>query len=84
MAFITTRKKIVSSAIASSLAVMATPVIAQDEVSHLATIRAQAEQTESLKVDTSANKNMSRRYSISQNPLRSFHKNYYRTLVQLL
>ncbi|WP_288408550.1 TonB-dependent receptor [Acinetobacter soli] len=56
MAFITTRKKIVSSAIASSLAVMATPVIAQDEVSHLATIRAQAEQTESLKVDTSANK----------------------------
>lgn len=55
MAFITTRKKIVSSAIASSLAVMATPVIAQDEVSHLATIRAQAEQTESLKVDTSAN-----------------------------
>ncbi|MFW1666092.1 TonB-dependent receptor [Acinetobacter ursingii] len=55
MSFIKTRKKIVSSAIASSLSVVAVPAIAQDDVSHLPTIHAEAS-TDSLKVDNSANK----------------------------
>ena len=55
MAFIKTRKKIVSSAIVSSLSVMAGNVIAQDQVTQLETIRAQAETEQTLKVDKSAN-----------------------------
>ncbi|WP_130804233.1 TonB-dependent receptor [Acinetobacter ihumii] len=55
MSFIKTRKKIVSSAIASSLSVVAVSAIAQDDVSHLPTIHAEAS-TDSLKVDNSANK----------------------------
>jgi len=55
MAFIKTRKKIVSSAIVSSLSVMAGNVVAQDQVTQLETIRAQAETEQTLKVDQSAN-----------------------------
>ncbi|NNH37737.1 TonB-dependent receptor [Acinetobacter terrae] len=55
MAFIKTRKKIVSSAIVSSLSVMAGNAIAQDQVTQLDTIRAQAEAEQTLKVDKSAN-----------------------------
>ncbi|TCH64950.1 TonB-dependent siderophore receptor [Acinetobacter sp. ANC 4862] len=57
MAFIKTRKKIVSSAIVSSLSVMAGNAIAQDQVTQLDTIRTQAEveTTQGLKVDKSAN-----------------------------
>ncbi|TCB53685.1 TonB-dependent receptor [Acinetobacter terrestris] len=55
MAFIKTRKKLVSSAIVSSLSVMAGNAIAQDQVTQLETIRAQAETEQTLKVDKSAN-----------------------------
>lgn len=57
MAFIKTRKKIVSSAIASSLSVMAAGAIAQDQITTLETIHQDivAEQKQSLKVDKSAN-----------------------------
>ena len=55
MAFIKTRKKIVSSAIVSSLSVMAGNAIAQDQVAQLDTIRTQAEAEQTLKVDKSAN-----------------------------
>ncbi|OTG76068.1 TonB-dependent siderophore receptor [Acinetobacter sp. ANC 4169] len=57
MAFIKTRKKIVSSAIVSSLSMMAANAIAQDQVAQLDTIHAQAEAetTQGLKVDKSAN-----------------------------
>ncbi|WP_445660367.1 TonB-dependent receptor [Acinetobacter sp. F16] len=55
MAFIKTRKKIVSSAIVSSLSVMAGNAIAQDQVTQLDTIRTQAETEQTLKVDKSAN-----------------------------
>lgn len=55
MAFIKTRKKIVSSAIVSSLSVMAANAFAQDQVAQLETIHAQAEAEQSLKVDQSAN-----------------------------
>ena len=55
MAFIKTRKKIVSSAIVSSLSVMAGNAIAQDQVTQLDTIRTQAEAEQTLKVDKSAN-----------------------------
>ncbi|WP_180176168.1 MULTISPECIES: TonB-dependent siderophore receptor [unclassified Acinetobacter] len=57
MAFIKTRKKIVSSAIVSSLSVMAANAFAQDQVAQLETIHAQAEAetTQGLKVDQSAN-----------------------------
>lgn len=57
MSFIKTRKKIVSSAIASSLSVVAVPKFAQDNVTQLPTIQsaATATQQESLKVDHSAN-----------------------------
>ncbi|MFH7766624.1 TonB-dependent receptor [Acinetobacter sp. BSP-28] len=54
MAFIKTRKKIVSSAIVSSLSVMAANAIAQDQVSQLETIHSQAEAEQGLKVDKSA------------------------------
>lgn len=55
MSFIKSRKKLVSSAIASSLSVIAVPAIAQDQAVQLPTIHAQAEQEQSLKVDKSAN-----------------------------
>ena len=58
MAFIKTRKKIVSSAIASSLSILAGSAIAQDQVTQLDTIHSEAttDQKQSLKVDNSANK----------------------------
>ncbi|MFW1802064.1 TonB-dependent receptor [Acinetobacter nematophilus] len=56
MSFIKSRKKIVSTAIASSLSVIATSAIAQDEIAKLPTIKAQATAEQSLKVDESANK----------------------------
>ena len=55
MAFIKTRKKFVSSAIVSSLSMMAGNAIAQDQVAKLDTIRIQAATEQSLKVDQSAN-----------------------------
>ncbi|ENV91455.1 hypothetical protein F938_03449 [Acinetobacter bereziniae LMG 1003 = CIP 70.12] len=55
MSFIKSRKKIVSRAIASSLSVIATSAIAQDEIAKLPTIKAQATAEQSLKVDQSAN-----------------------------
>ncbi|MBI1451588.1 MULTISPECIES: TonB-dependent receptor [Acinetobacter] len=57
MSFIKTRKKIVSSAIASSLSVIAVNAIAQDQVTKLETIHQDVvtEQAKSLKVDKSAN-----------------------------
>ncbi len=56
MAFIKTRKKIVSSAIASSLSVIAVNAIAQDQVTQLPTISQEvaAEKAPSFKVDISA------------------------------
>ncbi|MCG9492798.1 TonB-dependent siderophore receptor [Acinetobacter pittii] len=55
MSLIKTRKKIVSSAIASSLSMIATTAMAQEAVSQLPTIHTKATQEESLKVDQSAN-----------------------------
>ena len=57
MAFIKTRKKIVSSAIASSLSILAGSAIAQDQVTQLDTIQSEAtaDKKKSLKVDESAN-----------------------------
>ena len=57
MSFIKTRKKLISTAIASSLSVIGTAAIAQDETAQLATMRVQAnaEQQQSFKVDDSAN-----------------------------
>ncbi|MCJ8161048.1 TonB-dependent receptor [Acinetobacter zhairhuonensis] len=55
MSFIKTRKKLVSTAIASSLSVIATTAIAQDDAAQLPTIHTEATQEESLKVDQSAN-----------------------------
>ena len=55
MAFIKTRKKIVSSAIVSSLSIIAGNAIAQDQVAQLDTIHTQAKTEQSLKVDKSAN-----------------------------
>ena len=55
MGFIKTLKKIVSSAIASSLSIIAGTAIAQDQVSQLDTIHSQATAEQSLKVDESAN-----------------------------
>ncbi|WP_343579533.1 TonB-dependent siderophore receptor [Acinetobacter sp.] len=55
MSFIKSRKKLVSSAIASSLSVIAVPAIAQEQPVQLPTIHAHAEQEQSLKVDNSAN-----------------------------
>ena len=55
MAFIKTRKKIVSSAIASSLSIMAGNAIAQEQVTQLDTIHSEAAAEQSLKVDNSAN-----------------------------
>lgn len=56
MAFIKTRKKIVSSAIASSLSMIAVNAFAQDQVTQLETIHQDiAAEQQSLKVDKSAN-----------------------------
>ena len=55
MSFIKSRKKLVSSAIASSLSVIAVPAIAQDQPVQLPTIHTQAQQEEGLKVDQSSN-----------------------------
>ncbi|MDH2488488.1 TonB-dependent receptor [Acinetobacter baumannii] len=55
MSLIRTRKKFVSSAIASSLSMIATTAMAQEAVSQLPTIHTKATQEESLKVDQSAN-----------------------------
>lgn len=55
MSLIRTRKKIVSSAIASSLSMIATTAMAQEAVSQLPTIHTKATQEESLNVDRSAN-----------------------------
>lgn len=55
MSFIKSRKKIVTTAIASSLSVIATSAIAQDEIAKLPTIKAQATTEQGLKVDQSAN-----------------------------
>ncbi|MBJ9423633.1 TonB-dependent receptor [Acinetobacter seifertii] len=55
MSLIRTRKKIVSSAIASSLSMIATTAMAQETISQLPTIHTQATHEESLKVDESAN-----------------------------
>lgn len=56
MSFIKSRKKIVSSAIASSISLMAMNAIAEDDVVQLDTIHQQAiTETKSLKVDQSAN-----------------------------
>ncbi len=55
MSFIKSRKKLVTTAIASSLSVIATTAIAQEEIAQLPTIKAQATNEQSLKVDQSAN-----------------------------
>ena len=56
MSFIKTRKKIVSSAIASSISVIATPVFAQEQTPvQLPTIQLEAQADKTLKVDQSAN-----------------------------
>ena len=57
MSFIKTRKKLVSTAIASSLSVIATTAIAQDDATQLPTIQAQAsaKTQKSIEVDNSAN-----------------------------
>ena len=56
MSFIKTRKKLISTAIASSLSVIGTAAIAQDEATQLPTIHAQATlEEQSFKVDNSAN-----------------------------
>jgi catecholate siderophore receptor len=55
MSFIKSRKKLVSSAIASSLSVIAVPAIAQDQPVQFPTIHTQAEQEQGLKVDQSSN-----------------------------
>lgn len=55
MAFIKTRKKLVSSAIASTLSVIAVNAVAQDQVTQLETIHTEATAEQSLKVDKSAN-----------------------------
>lgn len=55
MSYITKRKKIVSTAIASSLGMFATHTFAEDQVTQLPIIHTQATQAPSLKVDESAN-----------------------------
>ncbi|SEL69815.1 TonB-dependent receptor [Acinetobacter sp. DSM 11652] len=55
MAFITTRKKIVSSAIATSLAVISGQTFAQEDTAHLETIKSEAQSEQSFKVDKSSN-----------------------------
>ncbi|HBJ00195.1 MAG TPA: TonB-dependent siderophore receptor, partial [Lysinibacillus sp.] len=58
MSFIKSRKKIVSSAIASSLSMIAVNAVAEEKVVQLETIHQEitAEKQRSLKVDNSANK----------------------------
>ncbi len=57
MSFIKSRKKIVSSAIASSLSMIAVNAVAEEKIVQLETIHQEvkAEQVPSLKVDQSAN-----------------------------
>ncbi|QEK36831.1 TonB-dependent receptor [Acinetobacter johnsonii] len=55
MAFIKTRKKLVSSAIASTLSMVAVNAVAQDQIAQLETIHTEAAAEQSLKVDKSAN-----------------------------
>lgn len=55
MAFIKTRKKLVSSAIASTLSVVAVNAVAQDQIAQLETIHTEAAAEQSLKVEKSAN-----------------------------
>lgn len=55
MTFIKTRKKLVSSAIASTLSVVAVNAVAQDQIAQLETIHTEAAPEQSLKVDKSAN-----------------------------
>ena len=55
MTFIKTRKKIVSSAIVSSLSLIAGNAMAQNQVTQLDTIQTKADAEQSLKVDKSAN-----------------------------
>ena len=55
MTFIKTRKKLVSSAIASTLSVIAVNAVAQDQIAQLETIHTEAAAEQSLKVDKSAN-----------------------------
>lgn len=55
MTFIKTRKKLVSSAIASTLSVVAVNAVAQDQIAQLETIHTEAAAEQSLKVDKSAN-----------------------------
>ncbi|WP_446893103.1 TonB-dependent receptor [Acinetobacter sp. NS4_7] len=55
MTFIKTRKKLVSSAIASTLSVVAVNAVAQDQIAQLETIHTEATAEQSLKVDKSAN-----------------------------
>ena len=55
MTFIKTRKKLVSSAIASTLSVVAVNAVAQDQIAQLETIHTEAAAEQSLKVDNSAN-----------------------------
>ncbi|MBP5993105.1 MAG: TonB-dependent siderophore receptor [Acinetobacter sp.] len=56
MDFIKTRKKIVSSAIVTSLTTLSGHTIAQDQVTQLNTIKSQAQTEQSLKIDQSSNK----------------------------
>ncbi|MCF4430270.1 hypothetical protein L1Z01_21075, partial [Acinetobacter baumannii] len=90
MSLIRTRKKIVSSAIASSLSMIATTAMAQEAVSQLPTIHTKATQEESLKVDQSANskfvaplKDTPKSVSIlSQKLIKdSVHDKFHRTLI---
>ena len=55
MAFIKTRKKILSSTIASTLSVVAMNAIAQEQVTQLDTLESTAAEQQSLKVEKSAN-----------------------------
>lgn len=55
MSFIKSRKKLVTTAIASSLSIIATTAIAQEESTQLPTIQAHATSEQSLKVDQSLN-----------------------------
>jgi catecholate siderophore receptor len=66
MAFIKTRKKLVSSAIASTLSVVAVNAVAQDQIAQLETIHTEAAAEQSLKVDKSANSKFVAPYSTHQ------------------
>ena len=69
--------KLVSSAIASSLSIVTVNAVADENVVKLETIHQEvkAEQTPSLKVDNSANKNLLHPYWIHLNLYQSFLNN---------